>query len=1229
MNFWSLHRKQISLLALVMLLLLTLSPLGTTQTAQATPDPKTVTVAGTIQSKLGCPKDWSPDCSSTFLTYNKDYDLWLGSWTLAAGDYEYKAALNGGWDENYGAKAAAGGGNVSLTVDKAGPVKFYYDHKTHWVADSKSATIATIVGNFQTKIGCAKDFQADCLKTWMQNPKADGIYTLTTSAIPQGNYEAKIAINESSDQTFGANGAPNGANIAFSVPFSGASIAFKFDAKSKLLTVGEAQQGDISLYKAHWVAKDTIAWKIDGGPDNKYKLYYDPNGKLGLETSGVSGGNSLDLTYDAAGLNDKILKKYPQLAGFAALKINQADQSKIPDILKGQIAVSALRSNGRLLDATSLQIAGVLDDIYQYDGQLGPIYQGNTPSLKLWSPTARNVKIYMYKDSTSRERDEVPMTLDAGTGIWTANGSPDWSGKFYLYEVEVFVPSTGKVEKNLVTDPYSLSLATNSKRSQIVNLSDAALAPDNWANLKKPELKSLSDIVLYELHIRDFSISDQTVPEAKRGTYLAFTEPNSNGMKHLKALADAGLTHIHLLPAFDFATVEEDKTLRKEADTSQIASETAVSDQQQTVINKFAETDGFNWGYDPFHYTVPEGSYASQPDGASRIKEFRQMVQGLNQSNLRVIMDVVYNHTTASGQDFKSVLDRIVPGYYQRLNPEGKVENSTCCANTASENVMMEKLMVDSVLTWAKYYKIDGFRFDLMGHHFVSNMTKIRDALRGLTLAKDGVDGSKIYVYGEGWDFGEVAKNARGQNATQINLAGTGIGTFNDRLRDGVRGGGPFNPLQEQGFATGLYYSPNDFDKQGTKDEQKARLLKYADWIKIGLAGNLKDYSLTDATGQNVMGEKVDYNGAPAGYAGTPLDTINYVEAHDNETFFDALAFKAATNTKASDRARMQDMGLDIVGLSQGIPFFHAGQDMLRSKSLDRDSYNSGDWFNRLDFSYQSNNFGVGLPVQSKNGTNWPLMKTLLGTASIKPAQADILQSVNHMREMLQIRKSSKLFRLETADDIKTRLKFLNNGPSQTPGLIVMTLNDTSGPQLDAQYKRIVVVFNATPQAQDFKDSSLANAALSLHPVQAASSDIVKSSRYDAASGTLNVPAMTTAVFVESRNGTTNSNNQTGTGATNSNNQTGNQGGNTTAATPATSQTGSSNVTSGGGQPGNSGAASGQGGNAPSSPKAGQGGTVENKPDNTLLLILGGLVLIALTAGVGLVFIQRRNSRRD
>jgi pullulanase-type alpha-1,6-glucosidase len=457
-----------------------------------------------------------------------------------------------------------------------------------------------------------------------------------------------------------------------------------------------------------------------------------------------------------------------------------------------------------------------------------------------------------------------------------------------------------------------------------------------------------------------------------------------------------------------------------------------------------------------------------------------------------------------------------VPGYYHRLNLDGDIETSSCCPNTASEHNMMEKLLIDSALTWARSYKVDGFRFDLMGHHMKRNMVKLRQALDALTLAQDGVDGSKIYVYGEGWNFGEVANNARGVNATQLNMAGTGIGTFNDRIRDGARGGGPFSPLQEQGYLTGLFYDPNATD-QGSPADQRARLLQETDWIRAGLAGNLANYRFIDRFGNLVEARQIDYNGQPAGYTADPQEVINYVEAHDNETLFDAIELKAPVSTSMANRVRIQDLGMSLLALGEGIPFFHAGVELLRSKSLDGNSYNSGDWFNTLDWSLMSDNWGVGLPPARDNQPNWPIMQPFLANPALEPARSDILDANAHFQEMLAIRKSSRLFRLRTSDQIIERLRFENTGPDQIPGLIVERLSDADG-SVDRRSSLIVSLFNANDEPQTFTLADLAGRTLTLHPILQGSSDpIVRTASFAPGSGSFFVPARTAAVFVGSR----------------------------------------------------------------------------------------------------------------
>jgi pullulanase len=1089
--------------------------------------PEMVVIPGTIQTLLGCEGDWVTECEQSSLTFDQVDNLWQGSFDLPAGSYEYKVAINGTWDENYGANGEAGGANIPLNLDEDATVKFYYDHQSHQVVDSINGTIVTAAGSFQSELGCPDDWSPDCLRSILQDTDGDGLFLFATDAIPAGDYEVKAAVNESWDENYGVDGEAGGSNIAFTVPADGTPVAFIYNNSDHTLTVGvefmpstgvAAKTPDLAQAKAHWVTADTIAWGIGDIPveGTSFKIFYAPEATLDGNASGFAGGSSIDLTYDETGLSADVLAKFPHLEGLSAFKISADDLAIVPGILKSQAGIAAIGEDGTALDGTALQIPGVLDDLYRYDGALGVTYDGDIPTLAVWAPTAQRVQLNLFDDAAPEtEAETIPMELDRETGVWSVTGDASWTGKYYLYAVKVYAPAVQDVVTNRVTDPYSFSLSMNSTRSQIVNLSDSVLQPEGWADLEKPTLETPEDIVLYELHVRDFSINDTTVPEDERGTFIAFTETESDGMKHLIALAQAGLTHIHLLPAFDIATINENAAERQEPDNAELAALPSDSEEQQAILTPLRDLDAFNWGYDPLHYTVPEGSYSTNPDSPVRIVEFRQMVQALNQNGLRVVMDVVYNHTNSSGQGDRSVLDRVVPGYYHRLGDTGLVATSTCCANTATEHHMMEKLMIDSLITWATQYKVDGFRFDLMGHHMRENMENVRAALDALTIENSGVNGKSIYLYGEGWDFGEVQGNALGINATQLNMGGTGIGTFNDRMRDAVRGGSPFGDRPFQGFISGLSLYSNGLTS-GTEDEQRARMLLFQDQIRIGLAGNLRDYELLNSLGDTVTGGEILYNGSPTGYTLDPQEHIIYIAAHDNETLWDILEYKQLPDVTTADLVRIQKLGHSIVMLSQGIPFFHAGEEMLRSKSMDRNSYNSGDWFNRLDFTYQSNNWGVGLPFAGDNQDNWPVMQPLLANPDLKPTPDDIMNAVTHFQEMLQIRKSSRLFRLETAEDIQARLTFPNVGPDQIPGLIVVVLaDDVDGTDLDPNAEKIVVLFNASRDEMTFTDESLQGLNLELHPVLANSADaIAQTSTFDAETGTFTIPGVSAAVFV-------------------------------------------------------------------------------------------------------------------
>ncbi len=554
------------------------------------------------------------------------------------------------------------------------------------------------------------------------------------------------------------------------------------------------------------------------------------------------------------------------------------------------------------------------------------------------------------------------------------------------------------------------------------------------------------------------------MPESDRGTYMAFTHKDSAGMTQLAQLADAGINTVHLLPSFDIATIEEDRAAQAVPDCD-LASFAPDSSEQQACINAIRDADGFNWGYDPFHFSAPEGSYAVDANGGARVAEFRSMVGALHQTGLQVVLDEVFNHTAQSGQGERSVLDKVVPGYYHRLNAAGGVETSTCCQNVATEHAAAEKLMVDSVVTWARDYKVDGFRFDLMGHHSKANMLAVRAALDELTLKKDGVDGKAVYLYGEGWNFGEVANNALFEQATQGQLGGTGIGTFNDRLRDGVHGGSPVDGSStfEQGFGTGLGTDPN-----GSPIDPADRTLgEQTDLVKLGLAGNLRAFEFEASDGTVKRGDEVSYNGSPAGYADQPDEVINYVDAHDNETLYDLSVFKLPTDTSMADRVRMNTVSLATVTLSQSLSFWHAGTELLRSKSLDRNSYNSGDWFNRIDWTGQESTFGSGLPMAADNAEKWPIMAPLLANPALKPAASDIATAEEAALDLLRVRSEVDLLRLGSAELIEQKVSFPNGGTDAAPGVIVMVIDDLLGEDVDPELEGALVVFNASPDAVD------------------------------------------------------------------------------------------------------------------------------------------------------------------
>jgi pullulanase/glycogen debranching enzyme len=879
------------------------------------------------------------------------------------------------------------------------------------------------------------------------------------------------------------------------------------DAATFATVLQPAPAGSPRDASAIWLDGRTVRWP-DVAPAGTFRLHHSHRGAVRVdEAGGVHGDDgAIELAVEREPLPAAVAAKFRHVADGVLLTVPADQLASLRERHRAQL-VLVQHVGGRAVRATALQPAGAYDDLYAAaaDVELGATVDARSDAdaavaatrfetrLSLWAPSAQAVAVCLHRGDSVPAHALAPLALDATTGVWSARFDGDLSGTYYRYVVDVHVRGTGVV-RNRVTDPWSLGLGANSLRSAVIRLDSLATKPPGWDDAPRPRpLATQTDMSIYELHVRDFSRDDPTAPAAARGKYLAFTHDTA-GRRSLQALAAAGLTDVHLLPAYDFSTVPE-RGCVEPAVSGGPAEET-----QQATIVAVAARDCFNWGYDPFHFTVPEGSYATDPaDAARRIVEFRAMVQSLHAAGLRVGMDVVYNHTVHAGQHAQSVLDRIVPDYYHRLDAAGNVERSTCCANTATEHAIMARLMIDSAVVWVRDYRIDSFRFDLMGH-------QPRAAMLELQRRVDAAAGRPVQLIGEGWNFGEVVNGARFVQASQLELANTGIATFSDRARDAVRGGGPGDRgaamIERQGFATGLASSGDT-----------AALRRAADLVHVGLAGSLRDYRWTRGDGTTVRLGDLDYAGQPAGYVAQPSEVVNYVENHDNQTLFDIAALKLPVDTPPADRARAQLLALATVAFSQGIAYFHAGGELLRSKSLDRNSYDSGDWFNRLDWSAASNGFARGLPPKPDNGEDWPLLRPLLENSRLVPT-ADLIDWTRRaFLDLLRIRASSTLFRLRTTADVQQRLTFLDT--SATPAVVAAHLDGRGYP--GAVFGEIVYALNADRVAHEVTSAALRGGAFRLHPVHAAAAAAdtrAASAGVDTERGVLTVPPLSAVVLI-------------------------------------------------------------------------------------------------------------------
>jgi pullulanase len=547
------------------------------------------------------------------------------------------------------------------------------------------------------------------------------------------------------------------------------------------------------------------------------------------------------------------------------------------------------------------------DKLFYYSGNdLGNIYSPQHTKFRVWAPTASEAKLVTYKKWNDKIGTEINMQ-QGEKGTWKAEIKGNQKGLFYTYKVKIGDKWTEAV------DPYVRAASVNGDKGVVIDLNETN--PKKWKVNKKPEFKNPEDAIIYELHVRDLSIQPESGIKQK-GKYLGVTEKGTKGPEGVKTgldhMKDLGVTHVQFLPIFDYASVNEE----------------TLNEPQ------------YNWGYDPKNFNVPEGSYSTNPyEPTVRITELKQMIQVLHDNNLRVVMDVVYNHMYNAAE---SNFHKLVPGYYYRYNEDGTFANGTGVGNdTASERKMMRKFMVDSVTYWAKEYNLDGFRFDLMGIHDYETMNEIRKAV-------NQIDPS-IILHGEGWDLNTplaAELKANQKNAEKMK----GIAHFNDNIRDGLKGS--VFEEKENGFVNG---------KENMEDR-----------IKKGITAGI-DYDTKSSTYQD------------------PEQVLTYVEAHDNHTLWDKLEL---TNPGDSEEVRkqMHKLSSSILLTSQGIPFLHAGQEFMRTKYGDHNSYKSPDSINQMDWL----------------------------------RRAAYNNEVDYMKGLIDLRKKYPAFRMTSTEQIKKHISFID-----------------------------------------------------------------------------------------------------------------------------------------------------------------------------------------------------------
>lgn len=587
------------------------------------------------------------------------------------------------------------------------------------------------------------------------------------------------------------------------------------------------------------------------------------------------------------------------------------------------------------------------EEAYGYDGDdLGAVYSEEQTDFAVWAPTASKVSLNLYENGTDGDAMDVLEMQQGEQGVWRCSIKDDLDKVYYTYTVTVGAST------NEAVDPYAKAAGVNGDRGMIVDLE--ATNPEGWDIDEGPYLENEVDAVIYELHVRDLGM-DEDAGISNPGKFLSLTETgtvNSNGLSTgLDHITDLGVTHVHLLPVFDFSSVDE------------------------ANLN----TPQFNWGYDPENYNVPEGSYSSDPyHGEVRINEMKKMVQCLHDNDLGVVMDVVYNHTSAT---MDSNFNKIVPDYYYRKDGDTFLNGSGCGNEVASERAMVRKYIVESVVYWAEEYHIDGFRFDLMGLMDLETMQAVREAL-------DQVN-PNIMIYGEGWNAGSsgLTDGSAALKANTYRL--DGIAAFSDDIRDGIKG----SVFEEEGLG---YVS----GEEGMEEQ-----------IKFGVVG------ATDH-------DQVTYTDTP--WANAPSQAINYSSAHDNLTLWDKLEV-SKPNSSEEDQMRMNKLAATIVMTSQGIPFFQAGEELLRSKpdgegGYDENSYKSSDQVNAIAWQDKSVNIDV----------------------------------YNYYKGLIAFRKAYDGLRLQTAEEINESLHFMTGLPANVVAYTISNVENSKD--------ELLIIYNANEE---------------------------------------------------------------------------------------------------------------------------------------------------------------------